>query len=138
MSKEVRRQIKLDLYGIQVGGQPEDMMNVISAYNSCRLDNLKECSTIFQSLNKYISDEYKKQLNENDITTWSIESSKTTPYDKLSIFDDTGKALKFNWTDNYLDSVKLSGLRAQISHKISKEYDNYTIAKDIMPPENCT
>ncbi|WP_397601806.1 hypothetical protein [Silvanigrella sp.] len=136
LSQETKRQIRLDLYGIQIGGQPEEMMDIISSHSSCKLDNIKDCSTIFQRLNKYISQDYKIQLNEQDIHVWSIESSRTTPYDKLSIFDKTNKPIHFNWTDNFSDSTKLSKKRAQFTHKIAKEIENYRIAQGLLDSSN--
>ncbi|MGY3803818.1 hypothetical protein ACWNT8_07150 [Pigmentibacter ruber] len=136
LKESTRKQIKLELHGIQIGGQPEEMMKVISTHNSCRLDNLKECNLIFQRLNKYISEDYKQQLDEDDMSTWAIESSKTTSYDKMSILNNKGKYLKFNWTNDIKDSINLSILKSDLSTRISKEYANYSIANSIINNSN--
>jgi hypothetical protein len=136
LTEETRKQIKLDLYGVQLGGQPEEMIHLLSLQNSCRLDKIDECQNIFEKLNKYISEDYKKQLNESDMSTWSIESSKTTPYDQLSVVDSLGKPLRFHWTSNYADSVLLSKLKTQVSQEISRQVDNYSIAKAMLESQD--
>ncbi len=132
LKESTRRQIKLELHGIQIGGQPEEMMRVISSHNSCRLDNLKECHLIFQRLNKYISEDYRQQLDEDDMSTWAIESSSTTSYDKMSIYNSKLKYLNFNWTQSINDSLGLSSLKSQLSSKISREYSNYLLASSLV------
>ena len=132
LTEETRKQIKLDLYGFQLGGQPEEMIHLLSLQNSCRLDKIDECQEIFEKLNKYISKDYKKQLDEKDMSTWSIESSKTTPYEQLSIVNSFGKSLIFNWTANYGDSILLSKLKTQVSQEISRHVENYSIAKSML------
>ncbi|WGL60587.1 hypothetical protein QEJ31_03095 [Pigmentibacter sp. JX0631] len=131
VSDETLRHSTLSVHGIQIGGTPE-ALNTALKTNTCTLNNIIECQEIFDSVNKYVSEAYPKQLADHSLSHWVVEQVKTEPYDSLNIVDSNGKKLDFTITENYEDKNKLIEFRQKIRDLIIKQYDNNSVANRML------
>ncbi len=136
LDEETKKGMHLNLYAVQLGGSPVDLTKILSMKTSCEINKLEECQNTINQLNKYISEDFAKQLSPNNLDTWVVESSQTVPYDEIHVLDPSGKPFNFNWIDNYNDSLNYSKLKNVIHQNISKEVNNYSIANSILESTN--
>ncbi|RDB36179.1 MAG: hypothetical protein DCC88_06260 [Spirobacillus cienkowskii] len=127
-----KKGVHLNLYAIQLGGKPIELTRIVGAKNSCNLNKIEECVNTINKLTQYVSESFYSQLDANNIATWFVETSNTTPYDELNIVNQEENLLSFNWTKNYAESTSYSSLRTIVNQKISKEVDNYFVANNIL------
>ncbi|KAB8031823.1 hypothetical protein [Fluviispira multicolorata] len=132
LNEDTKKQIYLNVYGFQLGGDPTKLASVLTTKVSCRLDKIEECQPFFDRLNQYASDDFVKQLSVKDVNTWAIESSSTVEYDELNIANHNGVKLDFALTHDINTMEQLSRLKSDVSHAISKQIDNYTLANSLM------
>ncbi|WP_186645758.1 hypothetical protein [Fluviispira vulneris] len=132
LNEDTKRQIYLNIYGLQLGGDPKKLASVLTSKVTCRLDKVEECQPLFDRLNKYASEDFVQQLNPADVNTWAIENSSTVSYEELNIVDKAGKALNLSVTDDPTELLKLTKLKSEVSHTISKQIDNYTLANSLL------
>jgi hypothetical protein len=132
LDEETKRGVHLNLYAVQLGGKPAELTKILNLRNSCELNKIEECQSIINILNQYVSDDFNKQLDVNNPESWSIESSRTVPYDELSVSNSSGRLLNFHWVNNYDESVAYSKLKITINQKISRQVDHYLIATSLL------
>ena len=136
LDEETKKGIHLNLYAVQLGGNPADLTKILNLKNSCEITKLEECQNTIDKLNKYISDDYNKQLDPNYYSTWAIESSRTVPYDELNVLQPNGNTFNFSWLNNYEDSLHYTSLKNSVNQMISKQLDNNSIANSLITSAN--
>ncbi|KAB8039700.1 hypothetical protein GCL60_05415 [Silvanigrella paludirubra] len=132
LDEETKKGIHLNLHAVQIGGNPAELTKILNLKNNCEITKLDECQSTIDKLNKYVSEDYNKQLDPNNYASWAIESSQTVPYDELNVLQPNGKTFNFSWLDNYDESVAYSRLKNTINQLISKQVDNYSIANSLL------
>ncbi|WP_158996905.1 hypothetical protein [Pigmentibacter ruber] len=136
LDDETKKGMHLNLYAVQLGGNPVNLTEILSMKTSCEIAKIEECQNTINQLNKYIAEDFSKQLSPNNPDSWVVESSQTMPYDELNILDPSGKSFNFNWLENYGDSLNYSKLKNIIHQAISREVNNYSIANSILESTN--
>lgn len=132
LDEQTKKGMHLNLYAVQLGGNPVDLTKILNMKTSCEMNKLEECQNTISQLNKYISEDFPKQLSPNNLDAWVVESSQTVPYDELNVLDPSGQPFHFNWLENYNESVNYSKLKNIVNHAISREVNNYSIASSIL------
>lgn len=132
LDEETKKGMHLNLYAVQIGGNPADLTKILNLKNTCEISRVEECQNTIDKLNQYISADYSKQLDVNNPGAWAIESSRTVPYDELSVINSAEKLVGFPWVNNYDESVAYSKLKTTVNQEISKQVDNYYIANSLL------
>ncbi|WGL60047.1 hypothetical protein QEJ31_00320 [Pigmentibacter sp. JX0631] len=120
----------LSIHGIQMGGESIQLNKILGLQkSSCTLDQFSECDLLLDKINKYISEDYVKEIQNVDLSRWVVESINTVKYDNLIIKDSNGNNLNFSTNDSSEEKYKLSQLKLQVENLVTKETKNIAIAK---------
>lgn len=132
LSSDIQKKIRLNIYGVQLGGKPQKLINLLSLNTSCSLDKIPDCQGIFEKINNYIANDYMNQLDNKDKSSWYIENSKTVPYENLRILNSEGVLLNFNWAKNLENNFNLIKIKHKVNQEISNQIQNFNISKSML------
>lgn len=120
----------LSVHGIQMGGESIQLNKILGLQkSSCTLDQFSECEVLLDKINKYISEDYVKEIQNVDLSRWIVERVNTVQYESLNIKNLNGNNLNFTNSDSSDEKYKLSQLKLQVENLVTKETKNIGIAK---------
>ncbi|MGY3804733.1 hypothetical protein ACWNT8_11755 [Pigmentibacter ruber] len=123
----------LSIHGIQMGGESIQLNKILGLQkSSCTLDQFAECEILLDKINKYISEDYVKEIQNVELSRWIIERVNTVQYENLNLKNLNGSELNFYNNDSSDDKYKLSQLKLQIENLVTKETKNISIAKMLL------
>ncbi|WP_158999286.1 hypothetical protein [Pigmentibacter ruber] len=113
LDENTRKSIKITVAGLQLGGEFKQLQSILKK-NVCNLNQVEQCSQMFDTINNYFSNEFMNQLDTKNENSWIVSEIKSTPYSKLIILDDKLEYFsdQFNYGLNYAKfSAKLSNIK---------------------------
>ncbi len=132
LNEEVKKHASLTLLATQLGGTPKNLSNLFDTPSTCSLDKLGPCQRMIHKLNEYIKDDYKNQLDHNDVNAWYAEKITVEPYDALNLVTKSGKNLSLNNSLDPLNNIYLIDLVTRVNRMIKNEIFNFDVASQML------
>lgn len=115
IDEKMRKQIKINLFGFQLGGDTRLIQPVLKK-RTCLLSNIEECILLFKKVHSYASENFIDQLDYKHYDKWITSEIKTKQYSKFMLLDSNSSYLsdQFNFG---IDYAKFSSMLIDINRK---------------------